>query len=397
VRQRPPAIPPPGGGTSLSREEISRYQRHLMLPEVGPEGQARLRRASVLLVGMGGLGSPAALYLAAAGVGRLGLVDDDLVDETNLQRQVLYGTSDVGRVKVEAAAGRLSDVNPLIEIEPHPVRLTSEGGAGLAARYDIVLDGTDNFTTRYLLNDLCVQLDKPLVSGSLHRFDGQISVFWASHGPCYRCLFPDPPPPDRIPNCAEAGVLGVLPGLVGVLQATEAIKIAMGIGDVLIGRLLTIDAMTMSFSEFEIPKDPACPSCGPERRFSSPEEVVEEVPAGCGPLAPVAGERNIPWEVGPEQVKRRLAEGEHLVLLDVREHWEWELARIEGAISIPLSELPRRLDELDPEEETIVICKVGERSAWAVGYLRRTGYSRAVNLRGGIVGWQAGEPGPLAP
>ncbi|HHN74293.1 MAG TPA: molybdopterin-synthase adenylyltransferase MoeB [Acidobacteria bacterium] len=370
-------------GGHLSADALHRYQRHLLLPEVGEAGQLALARGSVLIVGMGGLGSPAALYLAAAGVGRLGLVDDDRVETSNLQRQVLYGGDDLGRPKTERAAHRLAQLNPLITIEEHEERLTSANGAGLVGAYDIVLDGTDNFTTRYLLNDLCVQLDRPLVSGSLHRFDGQVAVYWASKGPCYRCLFPRPPAPGKAPNCAEAGVLGILPGLVGVIQATEAIKLLVGLGRPLIGRLLTVEALGMSFSEFGLSRDPACRSCGPERRFRSAAEVREEFVATCERSAPPATD-----EITAEELMRRLADPSPPLLLDVREAWEWRMTRIEGAQLIPLGELNRRTGEIDAEREIVAVCKVGERSAVAVDLLRKSGY-QALNLAGGMLAWAA--------
>ncbi|MDQ7007099.1 MAG: molybdopterin-synthase adenylyltransferase MoeB [Acidobacteriota bacterium] len=370
-------------GPRLNAEALRRYQRHLLLPEVGEAGQLALARSSVLIVGMGGLGSPAALYLAAAGVGRLGLVDDDTVDASNLQRQVLYTDADVGLPKTTRAARRLARLNALITIEAHNERLTSANGARLVGAYDIVLDGSDNFTTRYLLNDLCVQLDRPLVSGSLHRFDGQVAVYWASKGPCYRCLFPEPPAPGRAPSCAEAGVLGILPGLVGVMQATEAIKLILGLGRPLIGRLLTVEALGMNFSEFNLPKDPACRSCGSGRRFHSAEEVVEAFPPTCSTDDAAPDD-----EIDPRGLMERLAQSPPPLLVDVREEWEWRTAHIEGARLVPLSELPRRLDEVDATRPVVAICHVGERSAVAVRLLQRAGY-RALNLAGGMVAWTA--------
>ena len=354
----------------LSNEERHRYGRHVILPDLGEDGQRRLKAAQVLLIGAGGLGSPAALYLAAAGIGTLGIADDDVVEESNLHRQILYGTSAVGRAKIDAARERLYDVNPHVEVTPHAERLTSANALALLARYDIIVDGADNFPTRYLVNDACVLLGKPNVHGSIHHFDGQASVFAAPDGPCYRCLYPAPPPPGLVPSCAEAGVLGVLPGLVGVVQATEAIKLAAGIGEPLIGRLLLVDALRMSFRTVKLRSNPQCPSCGTR-------EIRELVDYEhfCG-LSP---------EVTPLQLAELLALGS-VDLVDVREPHEWDVARIPGARLIPLGALPRSLGELDRGREIVVHCKSGARSARAAGILRDAGF-RVRNLAGGIDRW----------
>ncbi|HKQ61875.1 MAG TPA: molybdopterin-synthase adenylyltransferase MoeB [Candidatus Polarisedimenticolaceae bacterium] len=360
----------------LSPEELQRYGRHLTLPEVGLEGQERLRAASVVIVGAGGLGSPLGLYLAAAGVGRIGLVDFDRVDLSNLQRQVLYGTRDVGRPKLEAARERLSDVNPHVRIETHAVRLVAANVRSILEPYDVVVDGTDNFPTRYLVNDACVLLDKPNVYGSIFRFEGQASVFWAGRGPCYRCLFPEPPAPGSVPNCAEGGVLGVLPALIGAVQATEAIKLILGRGELLVGRLLLCDALEMRFRELRVARDAGCALCGdrPTRR-----ELVDE-PELCA--APPGAEA----DVNVLELKARLDSGEPPLLLDVRTPGEWALGHIAGAQWIPLHELPARHGELDGAREVVAYCHRGTRSALAVRWLREHGF-RARNLAGGIDAW----------
>ncbi len=364
----------------LGPEEVARYSRHLVLPEVGIEGQTRLRAAKVLVVGAGGLGSPLALYLAAAGVGHLGLIDFDDVDVSNLQRQILYGTSDVGQPKVTAAQTRLADVNPMITIETHRERLSADNALELLARYDVVVDGTDNFTTRFLVNDACVLLGKPNVYGSIFRFEGQASVFWPGRGPCYRCLYPEPPPPGMIPNCAEGGVLGVLPGIVGTLQATEAIKCILGIGESLVGRLLLFDALEMRFRELSVRRDPACPVCGENPSIRELAEVGQTCAA---PSAPPVTDHDI----SVAELKRRLDQGEHLLLLDVRTPQEWAICRLEGAQLIPMQELSGRKEELDPKTEIVVYCHVGGRSRMAVAFLRQQGFEGARNLAGGIDSW----------
>lgn len=364
-------------------EQYERYRRHLNLAEIGPEGQARLLAARVAIVGAGGLGCPAALYLAAAGVGTLGLVDADRVDLSNLQRQVLYGTGDVGRPKLEVARERLSALNPDLRLELHPVRLTAANALDVLRDYDVVLDGSDNFPTRYLVNDACVRLGKPAVYGAILRFEGQASVFDARRGPCYRCLFPEPPPPGQAPSCAEAGVLGVLPGVIAMLQATEVLKLVTGVGEPLLGRFVQYDALEMRFSEFRFAKDPECPACG--ERPTLPELVDYE--GFCGVSAHADAEA-IP-ELAAAAVARRGVPGRDYLLLDVREPAEHEKARIEGARLLPLAELPARLGELEAwrARPIVVHCKTGGRSARAVRLLRERGFRDVANLSGGIEAW----------
>lgn len=375
----------------LTREEIARYARHLVLPEVGTEGQRRLKGASVLLVGAGGLGSPAALYLAAAGVGRLGIVEFDVVDETNLQRQILHDTAWVGRPKLESAAERLSLLNPHVRVEAHPAALTRDNALEVLAGYDVVVDGTDNFETRYLANDACYLLKKPNVYGSVFRFEGQASVFWPDRGPCYRCLFPEPPPPGLVPSCAEGGVLGILPGVIGAIQATEAVKVLLGVGEPLVGRLLLYDALAMRFDEVAIPRDPACPLCSPAATIRE----LQDYPAFCGTAR--GGEPASPAdEITAAELKRRLDAGDDLEVLDVREPHEWARSRIEGARLVPLGTLAARLPELDPNRTYVLQCRSGVRSLHALALLRQAGFRRAVNLRGGILAW-ADEVDPSLP
>lgn len=369
-------------GVDLSQEELLRYSRHLILPEVGTEGQKALKAARVLLVGAGGLGSPLGLYLAAAGVGRIGLVDFDYVDFTNLQRQVLYGTKDVGRRKLEAACERLRDVNPNAEIVPYEARLCSENALEIVAEYDVVIDGTDNFPTRYLVNDACVLTGKPNVYGSIFRFEGQVSVFATREGPCYRCLYAEPPPPGLVPSCAEGGVLGVLPGIVGTIQANEAIKLILGAGEPLVGRLLLFDALRTRFRELKVRKNPACPICGPEPTI---RELIDYdafcgVPSGPPPVRPDE-------EIAALDLKARLDRGERIRIVDVREPYEHAICRIPGTTHIPLREIPARYRELDPGEEVVVHCKVGLRSDAAAAFLRQQGFRKVLNLRGGIDAW----------
>jgi len=366
----------------LGPDEIARYSRHLTLPEVGVEGQLRLRSASVLLVGAGGLGSPLGIYLAAAGLGRIGLVDFDVVDLSNLQRQVLYATQDIGRPKIEVAQQRLLAINPHVVVEPHPVRLTSDNALDIIAPYDLVIDGTDNFATRYLVNDACVLLGKPNVYGSIFRFEGQASVFWARKGPCYRCLYPEPPAPGAVPSCAEGGVLGILPGVIGSLQATEAIKLLLDRGESLIGRLLLFDALEMRFRELRLRKDPRCPVCGEHPTIR--ELLDYDVTCGVGEAAPAA---TTDGHLDVRALKQRQDAGDRPLLMDVRTPQEWEICRLEGAILIPLQELPSRLGELDREREIVVYCHVGVRSAMAVDFLRGEGFTSARNLEGGIDAW----------
>jgi len=368
----------------LGPEQLERYKRHLLLDGVGVEGQEQLLASSVLLIGAGGLGSPAALYLAAAGVGRLGLADFDRVDASNLQRQVLYGTRDVGRSKVEVARERLNALNPDVDVRTHPVKLEAANAREILADYDVVLDGTDTFPSRYLTSDLCVWLGKPLVYGSVMRFEGQVGVFDARRGPCYRCLFPEPPPPELAPNCAEAGVLGVLPGVIGLLQATEVLKLLLGAGEPLIGRLLVYDALAMEFRTFRIPKDPACAVCGETPTITAPIDYA----AFCAARAAEPDPDAIP-ELSPVALRARLDAGEELLLLDVREPFEAELARIDGARLIPLASLDATLPELEPwrERSVVVHCKSGGRSRRACQLLRSKGFRRVENLAGGIEAW----------
>jgi adenylyltransferase/sulfurtransferase len=370
----------------LSREEMARYNRHVIMPEVGVEGQKKLKGAKVLMVGAGGLGSPMGLYLAAAGVGRIGIVDFDVVDSSNLQRQVLYGVESVGRPKLTAAAERLKNLNPHVEIVPHELRLTSANALDIVRGYDLVVDGTDNFATRYLVNDACVLAGVPNVYASIFRFEGQVSVFWAKKGPCYRCLYPEPPPPGLIPSCAEGGVLGVLPGVVGALQATEALKLILGIGEPLIGTLLLVDALGMSFKRLKLQKDPKCRLCGPNPTVTALIDYDQFCSAGRGAEEKPAAQTAAPAEITVEELKARMAEG-GVVVVDVREPHELEICRIQGTVHIPLGDIPNRYRELDPNAEILVHCRSGMRSAKAVKFLREQGYSKAVNVAGGILAW----------
>lgn len=366
----------------LSREEFLRYGRHLIIPEVGLEGQRKLKSASVLIVGAGGLGSPLAFYLTAAGVGRIGIVDFDVVDLSNLQRQIIHTTKDVGRSKLESAREKLKALNPNVKIETYEMRLTSENALDVIKNYDIVVDGTDNFPTRYLVNDACVFLKKPNVYGSIFRFEGQVSVFYADRGPCYRCLYKEPPPPGLVPSCAEGGVLGVLPGIIGTIQALETIKLILGIGEPLIGKLLLFDALKMKFREINLRKDPECPVCGENPTI---KELID-YEAFCG-ITPEQILRESGLEVTPEELKAKLENGEDIILIDVREPVEYEINRIEGSRLIPLSKLPEKVNELDQTREIILYCKMGGRSARAVQLLRELGFTRVKNLAGGIDAW----------
>ncbi len=378
--------------TALSPGELVRYSRHLLLPEVGLEGQQRLAAARVLLVGAGGLGSPVALYLAAAGVGRLGLVDFDTVDLSNLQRQILHGTSDVGRPKIDSAIDRLRDTNPHVHVEPFETRLTSDNALEIIGGYDIAIDGTDNFQTRYLVNDACVILGKPNIYGSIIRFEGQASVFSSGDGPCYRCLFREPPPPGLVPTCAEGGVFGVLPGLVGVVQATEAIKLILGTGDSLVGRLLLIDALRMRFREIALRKDPECPACGTREI----RELID-YDAFCGVgSSPDQASTPAPTEITPADLLALLERGEDISLIDVREPYEWQIARLPNARLIPLADIPAAIPTLDATRRTVVLCHHGLRSAMAADQLRAAGFERVSNLSGGIARWSA-EVDPSVP
>ena len=369
----------------LSREEILRYSRHLLIPEVGLEGQRKLKAASVLVIGTGGLGSPTALYLAAAGVGRIGLVDYDVVDDSNLQRQVIHSTSGIGMLKVESARRRLLDLNPGIQVEIYNEPFTSANAMQIAADYDILIDGTDNFPTRYLTNDLCVLLGKPNVYGSIFRFDGQVSVFDARHGPCYRCLFPEPPPPGLVPSCAEGGVLGVLPGTIGTLQATEALKLILGIGEPLIGRLLLYNALDMSFEFVKLKKNPNCKVCGPNPEVT--ELIDYEAFCGVPGHDHEEGTAGSGLDINANELAQRIGQGNHLTLLDVREPHELQISSLQGAVNIPLGQLAGRLSELDSADEMVVFCKSGTRSARALELLYSAGFRKMKNLRGGINAW----------
>jgi sulfur-carrier protein adenylyltransferase/sulfurtransferase len=367
----------------LTRDEVLRYSRHLTLPEVGVEGQQRLKAARVLCIGAGGLGSPAAMYLAAAGVGTLGLVDTDEVDVSNLQRQIIHGTSDVGRAKLDSAADRLREINPHTRLELHAVRFGVENAIDLVSAYDVIVDGTDNFPTRYLVNDACVLVGRPNAYGSIARFEGQASVFAAAHGPCYRCLHPEPPPAGLIPSCAEGGVLGVLPGIIGTIQATEAVKLILEIGEPLVGRFLVYDALRMRFRVIRLPKDPDCPVCGTHPTIR--ELRAYDDPDRC---APAVTERfTMTGDITVTELKERMDRGDAPLIVDVREPVEFEICRIPGAVLIPLQQLPSRLGELDPAREIVCLCKVGGRSANATAYLQRAGFARARNLTGGILAW----------
>ncbi|HEY0079477.1 MAG TPA: molybdopterin-synthase adenylyltransferase MoeB [Pyrinomonadaceae bacterium] len=386
---------------ALSPQEIARYSRHLILPEVGMEGQRRLKAARVLTIGTGGLGAPLGMYLAAAGVGTLGLVDFDVVDESNLQRQIVHGTRDVGRPKIESARDRLADINPHIRIETFETRLTSENALELFREFDIVVDGTDNFPTRYLVNDACALTGKPNVYGSIFRFEGQASVFWAERGACYRCLYPEPPPPGLVPSCAEGGVLGVLPGIVGSIQANETIKLILGGGDSLVNRLLLFDAWKMRFRELKLRKDPACPLCGEKptiRELIDYEEFcgLKPQPTAQATTAQTK-EQTAMEEITATELKRRLDAGDDIQIIDVREPHEFEIGRIPNSNLIPLGQVVGRMNEIDPGRETVVHCKMGGRSAKAIEALQRAGFTgRLANLKGGITAW-SNEVDPSVP
>jgi adenylyltransferase/sulfurtransferase len=369
--------------TALTAAELRRYARHLVLPEVGAAGQERLRAARVLIVGVGGLGSPAALYLAAAGVGTLGLVDFDAVEESNLQRQVLFAQSDVGRPKLQAAVARLRAANSNLVVEAHSLRLDRHNALDLVRRYDLVIDGSDNLPTRYLTSDACVLAGRPDVYGSVFRFEGQMSVFWGERGPCYRCLFPEPPPPSLVPSCADAGVMGVLPGIIGMLQANEAIKWILGAGELAIGRLVLFDALAMRFRELRLAKDPDCPICGERPTLT---ELVD-YDGFCGLPKPGDGPTGGSYEIAPLELAAWRAGGRPIVLLDVRSPEEWEFGVLEGAVRLPLHELPARLGELDPKADTVAYCHVGVRSLHAAQWLRDAGFERVWSLRGGTEAW----------
>jgi sulfur-carrier protein adenylyltransferase/sulfurtransferase len=376
----------------LSKEEIQRYSRHLIMPEVGLDGQLKLKRARVLMIGTGGLGAPLGLYLAAAGVGHLGLVDFDVVDSSNLQRQVTFTNQDVGKPKSEAAKARLSALNPSIEIEAYETRLTSDNALELFRDYDIIVDGTDNFPTRFLVNDACILLGKPNVYGSIFRFEGQATVFGYPDGPCYRCLYPEPPPPGLVPSCAEGGVLGVLPGIVGSIQAMETIKLILGAGDPLVGRLLLFDALAMRFRELKLKKNPDCPMCGKNRTITKLIDY-EEFCGIRGEEAPVMTDGIA--EITARELKARQDRGEKIFILDVREPHEYQICNLNGKL-IPLGELPRRVNELDSSVEMVVHCRSGKRSADAIHFLQTAGFKKLLNLKGGVLAW-ADEVDPSMP
>ena len=385
----PTSTPQP---VSLSNEEILRYSRHLIMPEVGMDGQLKLKQAKVLCIGTGGLGAPLGLYLAAAGVGRIGLVDFDTVDMTNLQRQILFSSDDVGRPKIEAAAARLRGLNPDIQIDQYETRLTSENALELFKDYDIIVDGTDNFPTRYLVNDACVLLKKPNVYGSIFRFEGQITIFGVPDGPCYRCLYPEPPPPGLVPSCAEGGVLGVLPGIVGAIQAAEALKLIIGKGEPLVGRLLLFDALAMRFRELKLRKNPDCPVCGAHPTVTKLIDYAEFCGIR-GEEAP-APQVNVP-EITPRELKARLDRGDDIFILDVREPHEYQICNLGGYL-LPLGDLSRRANELDSSREIVAHCRSGKRSAEAAEFLRKAGFRKVLNLKGGILAW-SNEVDPTVP
>jgi len=367
---------------ALSPAEIKRYSRHLILPEVGMAGQLKLKQSSAIVIGAGGLGVPLLQYLSAAGVGRIGVVDFDVIDPTNLQRQVLYGTKDVGRRKIEVAKERVQQINPNIDVQTYETRLTSENALEILKDYDVIIDGTDNFPTRYLVNDASVLLKKPNVYGSIFRFEGQASVFWAEKGPCYRCLYAEPPPPGLVPSCAEGGVLGVLPGIVGSIQAIETIKVLLGKGDTLVGRLLVFDALRMKFRELRLRKNPECPVCG---EHPTVKELIdyEEFCGLRGPSEQVSEE----FQITVDELKDKIDKDQEVVLLDVRERMEWEIARLQKAVLMPVAQVPGRVNELSTADEIVVYCKTGTRSARITNFLRELGFRKVKNLVGGIDEW----------
>jgi len=375
-----------GGAEDLSNEEIRRYSRHLIMPEVGIDGQRKLKSARVLAIGAGGLGSPLAVYLAAAGIGTIGIVDFDVVDDSNLQRQILYGASDVGRPKLQAAAERIRDINPNVQVVPYETRLDSSNALEIFREYDIVADGTDNFPTRYLVNDACVLTGKPNVYASIFRFEGQASVFWAEKGPCYRCLYTEPPPPGLVPSCAEGGVLGILPGLLGVIQATETIKLALGSGDSLVGRLLLVDALSMRFRELKLRKNPNCVVCGPNPTVTRLIDYEQFCGIPQEAAAARANSSGIP-EITVQDLKAMRDQGEDFVLVDVREPHEFAICAFPESVKIPLGTLPQNLNRLSTADEIVVHCKMGGRSAKAVQFLRDAGFRKVRNLAGGIDRW----------
>ncbi|MCH2570273.1 MAG: molybdopterin-synthase adenylyltransferase MoeB [Planctomycetes bacterium] len=380
-----PGIADRASNMTFSQNEIQRYSRHLIMPEVGMTGQKKLKSASILLIGAGGLGSPLGLYLAAAGIGRLGLVDFDVVDHSNLQRQVLHTTADVGRPKLQSAAEHLQAINPEVALDLYETHISSANAMELMEPYDIVIDGTDNFPTRYLVNDACVLLGKPNVYGSIFRFDGQASVFHPPHGPCYRCLFPEPPPPGMVPSCAEGGVLGILPGTIGVIQATEAVKLILGTGKSLIGRLMIYDALDMTFREMKIRRNPECPLCGENPTIK--ELIDYEQFCGIPSQQEDTSLSEPNWEINVSDLHAQIQGDPKPFILDVRNPVEYEICKLPESVLIPLSQLPQRTGELDPDKEIIVHCKTGQRSAQAVEFLRQAGFQKVKNLLGGIEAW----------
>src|SRR5579864_6902410 len=373
------ATPP----VTLSKDEILRYSRHLIMPEVGMDGQLKLKQAKVLLIGTGGLGAPLGMYLAAAGVGRIGLVDFDVVDFTNLQRQVIHGTKDVGRKKLDSAADTMLDINPFVEIDRHETALTSENALEILKDYDLVVDGTDNFPTRYLVNDACVLLKKPNVYGSIFRFEGQATVLAYPGGPCYRCLYPEPPPPGLVPSCAEGGVLGILPGIIGLIQATETVKLILGAGEPLVGRLLLYDALAMRFRELKLRRNPECPVCGDHPSIHELIDYQEFCGVPNQAHEPAATE----GDIDPVEVKAKIDRHDPFVLIDVREPHEWQIGHIPYAKLIPLGDLPKRVNELNSADEIVAHCKSGMRSAKAVDFLKQAGFRKVRNMKGGILAW----------
>jgi molybdopterin/thiamine biosynthesis adenylyltransferase/rhodanese-related sulfurtransferase/molybdopterin converting factor small subunit len=374
---------PPAPPATLSKDEILRYSRHLIMPEVGMEGQLKLKAAKVALIGTGGLGAPLGMYLAAAGIGRIGLVDFDVVDFTNLQRQVIHGTKDVGKKKLDSAAETMLDINPYVQIDRHEVALSSENALGILKDYDIVVDGTDNFPTRYLVNDACVLLKKPNVYGSIFRFEGQATIFAYPGGPCYRCLYPEPPPPGLVPSCAEGGVLGILPGTVGLIQATETVKLILGIGEPLIGRLVLYDALAMRFRELKLRRNPECPVCGDHPTITKLIDYQEF----CGIPNQTHEEKPMEGDIEPTEVKAKIDRGDRFVLIDVREPHEYQICNIPQAKLITLGDLPKRVNELDSADEIVAHCKSGMRSAKAVDFLKQAGFKKVRNMKGGILAW----------
>ena len=376
----PPLVEPAAG---LTPDEIRRYSRHLIIPDVAMDGQKRLKNAKVLCVGAGGLGSPALMYLAAAGVGTLGIIDFDVVDESNLQRQVIHGQSDIGRSKAESARDSVREINPLVTVNLHEERLDSSNAMRIFEPYDLIVDGTDNFATRYLVNDACVLLDKPYVWGSIYRFDGQASVFWAEHGPCYRCLYPEPPPPGMVPSCAEGGVLGVLCASIGSIQVTEAIKVLTGVGDPLVGRLMIYDALEMTYRSVKVRKDPECPLCGKNPTIT---ELID-YEAFCGTVSDEAQQAAAGSTITATELKAMQDRGDAIYLVDVREPAEWEIVRIPGAVLIPKGDLPSKLSELPQDRPVVMYCKTGVRSAETLALLKNAGFSDALHVQGGVTAW----------